>query len=206
MYFLLYLIPAIVAALLSNMAICVAQSRAPMARDQAAIAFIQNLGSQGLQTLQWPEPQRSMAFRQLFEANFEVPAMARFALGQYARSLDQRQQSQYIDLFREYAVMSTIQKLSNYRNTDFRVTGSRPYGGNILVTSQAVPGGGRQPVQIDWSVADHGGRYLVSDIFIDGVSMKIAYRDGFAGIIERNGGRPEALLAVLRQMIDPLRQ
>jgi len=116
--------------------------------------------------------------------------------------LDQRQHSQYTALFSEYAVKSSIQKLSNYKNMEFRITGSRPYGGDILVTSQAIPSGGQQLAEIDWIVKNYDGRYLVNDILIENVSMKIAYRDGFAGIIERNGGHPEALLAVLRQMID----
>ena len=197
-----YRIAVIVAALFSNMAVCFAESRGPVASDQAAVAFVQNLGSQGLQALQSPEPQRTAAFRQLFEANFDVPAISSFALGQYAQSFDPQQHSQYTALFRQYAVTSFIQKLSKYRNMDFRVTGSRPYGGNILVTSQAVPGGGQQPIEIDWNVTNDNRRYLISDIFIDGIGMKTAYRDGFTGIIERNGGRPEALLAALRQMTD----
>ena len=197
---LLYRIAVIVTLLFSNMTVCSAESRGQVAQDQAAVAFVQNLGSQGLQALQSPEPQRTAAFRQLFEANFDVPAISSFALGQYAQSFDPQQHSQYTALFRQYAVTSFIQKLSKYRNMDFRVTGSRPYGGNILVTSQAVPGGGQQPIEIDWSVTNYNRRYLISDVFIDGIGMKTAYRDGFTGIIERNGGRPEALLAALRQM------
>ncbi len=83
---------------------------------------------------------------------------------------------------------------------EFRVTGSRPYGGDMLVTSQAIRSGGQQSAEIDWIFKNYDKKYLISDIFIEGVSMRIAYRGGFAGIIERNGGRPEALLAVLRQM------
>jgi ABC-type transporter MlaC component len=197
-----YRIAVIVTLLFFNMAVCITESRGQIAQDQAAVAFVQNLGSQGLRALQSPEPQRTASFRQLFEANFDVPAISSFALGQYAQSLDQRQRSEYTALFRKYAVTSSMQKLSNYRNMDFRVTGSRPYGGDVLVTSQAVPGGGQRPIEIDWIVKNYNGRYLISDIFIGGIGMKTTYRDGFAGIIERNGGRPEALLAALRQMTD----
>jgi phospholipid transport system substrate-binding protein len=197
-----YRIAVTVTLLFSNIGVCFAESRGPAAQDQAAVAFVQNLGNQGLQALQLPEPRRTATFRELFEANFDVPGISSFALGQYAQSFDPQQRSQYTALFRQYAATSFIQKLSKYRNMDFHVTGSRPYGGNILITSQAVPGGGQQPIEIDWSVTNDNRRYLISDVFIDGIGMKITYRDGFTGIIERNGGRPEALLAALRQMTD----
>ena len=54
---------------------------------------------------------------------------------------------------------------------------------------------------IDWPVANQGGRYLVTDIILGGVSMKVTLRNEFAAIIQRNGGRPEALLAALRQQL-----
>ena len=54
-------------------------------------------------------------------------------------------------------------------------------------------------MEIDWHVADRGGRMLITDVFVDGVSMKVTQRQGFASIIQRNGGRADALLATLRQ-------
>jgi phospholipid transport system substrate-binding protein len=48
---------------------------------------------------------------------------------------------------------------------------------------------------------NNGGRYLITDVVVGGVSMKVTQRDEFAAIIQRNGGRPEALLAALRQQL-----
>ena len=47
--------------------------------------------------------------------------------------------------------------------------------------------------EIDWHVMNNGGRYLVTDVVVDGVSMKITQRSEFAAIIQRNGGRPRGL-------------
>jgi ABC-type transporter MlaC component len=44
-------------------------------------------------------------------------------------------------------------------------------------------------------------QYRVTDVNIGGMSMKVALRDQFASWIETNGGRVNALLAVMRQQI-----
>jgi phospholipid transport system substrate-binding protein len=56
-------------------------------------------------------------------------------------------------------------------------------------------------VQLDWYLTDSGGQYRITDVTVGGVSMKIALRNQFASWIENNGGRFNALLAVMRQQI-----
>jgi len=56
-------------------------------------------------------------------------------------------------------------------------------------------------VQVDWHLADNGGQYRVTDVAIGGISMKVALRDQFASWVANNGGRFNALLAVMRQQI-----
>jgi ABC-type transporter MlaC component len=45
------------------------------------------------------------------------------------------------------------------------------------------------------------GSYKVSDIVIDGLSMAANGRSQLEGVVERNGGRAQAILAVMRQQI-----
>jgi phospholipid transport system substrate-binding protein len=45
------------------------------------------------------------------------------------------------------------------------------------------------------------GRYKISDVSIDGVSMALVQRSEFAAIIQRNDGRVASLLATMREAI-----
>ncbi|MGH7058807.1 MAG: hypothetical protein ACREFH_00350 [Stellaceae bacterium] len=45
------------------------------------------------------------------------------------------------------------------------------------------------------------GAYRIADIVIDGFSMAASGRSEVAGVIERNGGQAQSVLAVLRQEI-----
>ncbi|HTQ33128.1 MAG TPA: ABC transporter substrate-binding protein [Stellaceae bacterium] len=165
-------------------------------------AFIGNLGDQGIQTLgtATPSAQRVARFRELFQADFDVNGIGRFAIGRYWRAFTPAQQQEFLQLFRDYTVQAYAEKLGQYGGSRFQVTGSEqaPSGDGVIVNSQVIRPNG-SPVQIDWHLAAEGGAYKVEDVYVDRVSMKVTQRDEFAKIIQNNGGQPSALLAVLRQ-------
>jgi MlaC protein len=60
-----------------------------------------------------------------------------------------------------------------------------------MVTSQIIRLQ-RPPIEVDWRLAESDGRYKISDVSIDGVSMALTQRSEFAAIVQRNGGRVAA--------------
>jgi phospholipid transport system substrate-binding protein len=166
-----------------------------------ATAFINNLGQQGLQVLgpSVPKPQRAARFRQILDSDFDLNEISRFVLGSAVRTMSPAAQQEFLPLFRDYLVQAYTARLGQYGGAPFHVTGSRPYGGETVVSSQVDRGG--SPIKIDWHVVDRGGRPLVTDVVVDGVSMKATHRQEFASIIQRNGGHPDALLPALRQQL-----
>ncbi|MGE3944127.1 MAG: phospholipid-binding protein MlaC [Alphaproteobacteria bacterium] len=171
------------------------------AAAQDATSFISSLGSHGLQALSpsLPRAQQEAHFRQLLESNFDLAGISRFVLGPYARSMSPAAQQQFEPLFRDYLTRVYVTRLSRYADAPFRVTGSRPWGGETVVTSQVYAGG--SPAELDWHVQNRNGRFLVTDVVVGGVSMKATQRSEFASIIQRNGGQPDVLVAVLRQQL-----
>ena len=176
------------------------------ASAQDATAFIQNLGTQGLQVLgpQVPPAQRAVRFRQLFEADFDIPGIARFVLGPNARRMGPEQQQEFMNLFREYIAQTYSDKLAPFGGSPFRVSGAREMGGETVVASRVERPGGK-PVELDWHVIDQGGRFLITDVFVEGVSMKVSERNRMAEILQRNGGNPQAVVAALRQELQQQR-
>src|SRR3977135_400344 len=80
-----------------------------------------------------------------------------------------------------------------------RGAGAGESGDETIVTSQVMRQG--SPAELQWHVANRGGRFVVTDVHVNGSSMKVSERDQLAGIIQRNGGRPDALLSVMRQQV-----
>jgi phospholipid transport system substrate-binding protein len=180
---------------------CVAASPRGAAAQDAA-SFISSLGARGLQALSpsVPEAQRVSGFRQLLENNFDLAGISRFVLGPYERTMTPPAQQQFVPLFRDYLAHVYVARLSRYADSPFRVTGTRPWGGETVVISQVSTGNG-SPVEIDWHVTNRNGRFLVTDVAVNGVSMKTTQRSEFASIIQRNGGEANALVAALRQQL-----
>jgi phospholipid transport system substrate-binding protein len=165
-------------------------------------AFVGNLGDEGIQTLgpNVPQQQRTARFNQLFQADFDVNGIGRFAIGRYWQAFTPEQQQEFLRLFQATTVEAYAEKLGQYRGAQFRVLGSEPAGDEVVVSSEVLCPSG-QPVHMDWHLIDEGGQYKVADVYVDQVSMKITQRDEFAKIIQNNGGQPNALLAVLRQQL-----
>jgi phospholipid transport system substrate-binding protein len=172
------------------------------AAAQDATSFIGDLGARGLQALSpsLSPAQQEARFRQLLDANFDIAGISRFVLGPYGRTMSPAARQQFEQLFRDYLAQVYTTRLRRYADAPFRATGSRPAGEETIVTSQVWTNGG-SPVGIDWTVTNQNGRYLVTDVIVDGVSMKTTQRSEFAAIIQRNGGQPDALLSVLRQQL-----
>jgi phospholipid transport system substrate-binding protein len=176
-----------------------AAPRSEAAPDPAA--FVNQLGSAGIDSIgpNVAPQQRIDRFRQLFQADFDVNEIARFALGRYWRTMSPEDRGEFMRLFTDYTVKAYADKLGQYGGAQLRVTGTEPYGDETVVHSQVSRTNG-SPIEMDWHVIpDQSGAYKVTDVFVDRVSMKATQRDEFAKIIQNNGGQPSALLAVLRQ-------
>jgi phospholipid transport system substrate-binding protein len=182
------------------LAVLAAAPRGTAAEDPRA--FVTTLGTRAIEVLgpAVPEQQRLARFRELFHNDFDIPAIGQFVLGRYWRTASPQEQQEFLNLFQEYIVQAYSARLGQYGGAPFRVTGSRPSGNEIVVTSEILRPGGA-PIQVDWFLVDQGGRLLITDVYVGGVSMKVTQRDEFASVIQRNGGQVGALLAQLRQKV-----
>ncbi len=67
------------------------------------------------------------------------------------------------------------------------------------MTSEIIRPNGAPPAKVDWRVTRADGAYKITDVVVEGVSMAVTQRSEFASVIQRNGGKVEGLLAMLRQ-------
>jgi phospholipid transport system substrate-binding protein len=187
-------------AFIVAIALCVGVPRAGAAAD--ATAFVSQLGSQAIQVLgpSVPVSERLARFRELFRNDFDVPGIGQFVLGRYWRVATPEEQQEFLGLFQEYIVEAYSARLGQYGGEPFRVTGSHGSGGEVVVTSQIVQKSGA-PIEVDWYLADQGGAFKITDVYVGGVSMKVTERDEFGAVIQRNGGQVGALVSQLRQKV-----
>jgi phospholipid transport system substrate-binding protein len=129
-----------------------------------------------------------------------VPGIGQFVLGRYWRTATPQEQQDFLALFQEYIVRAYSTRLAEYGGEPFRVTGSRPNGGETVVSSEIIRTNGSR-IAVDWYLIDRGASHKITDVYVGGVSMKVTQRDEFASVIQRNGGQVGALIAQLRQKL-----
>jgi phospholipid transport system substrate-binding protein len=173
----------------------------PATADTDPTEFIDTLGNQALDVLRDATSlhQKQTYFDQLFRQDFDLSGISRFVLGSYWRVASEPERQEFQRLF-EYRVMMTYgPRLADYRAEGLKVTGKRLDPGGLVVMSQIIRPRGAAPIPIDWRLSVCDGLYKISDIVVDGVSMAATQRSEFGQMIQRNGGRVENLLAMMRQ-------
>jgi phospholipid transport system substrate-binding protein len=173
----------------------------PVAAAPGPTTVIADLGNEAIKVL-GPnvDPQlRVTRFRQLFEEDFNIPAISRFVLGRYWRVATPEQQHEFIRLFTNYIALVYANQLAQYNGERLQVTGSRSAPDGQLVASEIIRSDGHPPARVEWLLSPQGGAYKVNDVIVEGISMAVTQRSEFASVIQRNGGQLQGLIAALRQ-------
>jgi len=181
-------------------ALWIATAEARPAQDpRAVVAYV---AAEGLAAADPRRPlqERVSRLRLLFSHYFDIGHIAAFALGRYRLLATPQELQQYNALYDTFTVLVYGDQLAKYAGAQVQITGDYPYGVETVVASEITrPGGGG--AKIDWSLVVRHGRWKVSDVVVGDVSMKASQRQYFSQWIESNGGRFDALLAVMRQQI-----
>jgi phospholipid transport system substrate-binding protein len=163
-------------------------------------AFIDNVGRRLVVVVENPsQAQRRVEFRRLFHKNFDVHGLSWFVLGRFTRVMTPAQQREFVGLFENYVIAIYSDRLAEYVSGGGapRVTGSRLDGDGLIVSS--VFSGKSGAIRVDWRLRPWHHTYKITDLVVGGVSMAANGRSELEGVAERNGGQPEAILAVMRQ-------
>jgi phospholipid transport system substrate-binding protein len=146
-----------------------------------------------------PVAERLARFRQLFQADFDGPGIARFVLGRYWRSASQQEQQEFLNLFEDYVVFVYGTRLSNFNGETFKVRGSRTDENSTIVSTDILSPSGEAPIKVDWRLVTDKGAFKINDVVIEGISMLVTQRSEFASIIQRHGGQIGELLTMMRE-------
>lgn len=173
----------------------------PSAAATDAVDFMRELWKRAIEVLsdKVSPAERQARFRELFQADFDGPGIARFVLGRYWRSASDEEQQEFLKLFQEYIVLVYSARLSGFGGEVFKIRGSRPDEDGVIVSTDIISPGGTAPLKVDWRLVTDSGRYKISDVVVEGVSMLVTQRSEFASVIQRHGGGVRGLLTLMRE-------
>jgi phospholipid transport system substrate-binding protein len=172
-----------------------------------AAAFINDFGHRAISSLTdkgLTDQQLVDRFRGLFREGFDVPYIARSALGRFWRRASAEEKKEYVPLFEDYIVEVYALQFRDYAGETFKATGGRSEDGITVVSSEVQRADG-PTTKVDWYVAKVDGKFKIQDVKIEGVSMITTHRDQFANEILQHNGEVSGLIEALRAKTASLR-
>ena len=139
---------------------------------------------------------REARFRDLLREGFDLPFIARFALGPNWRRATAEQRSDYLGVFGEYVVQTYSSRLGGYAGETMNIVAERRAGERDSVVETEIVRPNGPPVTAEWRVRVIDGEYRIIDIAIEGISMAVTKRSEFSAVIQSKG--IDGLIAALR--------
>ena len=140
---------------------------------------------------------REAAFREVLRNDFDLPYMARLALGTHWNEASEQQRVRFLAALETAEVRAyseRLGKLAGYTLTIDKVD-ARPNG--VWIVDSLLSQAGGQPIKLEWEVRDNGQGPRIADIKIAGVSMFLTKRAEFNSYILNTGGTVEPLVREL---------
>ena len=145
---------------------------------------------QALKTLEDPalkKPQnateRRAQLRKTAEAIFDYKETAKRALARHWAGRSPQEQEEFVALFADLLERSYMGKIEQYGGESISYVGDTVEGDLATVKTRIVTKT-RQEVPVDYRMLKSGGRWLVYDVIIEGVSLVGNYRNQFNRIIQ----------------------
>jgi phospholipid transport system substrate-binding protein len=166
--------------------------------------FIQDLGDQTISVIadkSISQEQRTKKYEDLLRSAFDLQTIGHFVIGRAWNTATPEQQQEYMKLFEQLVIKIYGDRLNFYSGESFHVKSVHQEDKDIVVGSEIDHPGGAQPTLVDWRVRQNGSKLAIVDVIIAGVSQSVTQRQEYSSIIQRDGGKIDGLLDVMRQRV-----
>lgn len=188
---------AITAALLAGHAVADARSH-PAARAvrvtlEAAEDAVAGEGTRN---------EKLIALRAIARTLFDTEAMGRVALGDVLTEQPIESRQAFYALYDEFVVRAYLQKLLFFRNPRFGFAPTEERGDDVLVRTRIRTD--KDDYFVDYVLAERDGRWLATDIMVEGVSLSRNHGEQFRSLLRHESF--DELLERMRRKVDRQRQ
>ena len=135
-------------------------------------------------------------FEEIFSKYADVPLIARKALGPTWRGASKAQRSAYVTAFRGYMARYYGKRFEEFLGSEIIVSNSRKTSGGFLVGSNIILKDGSS-YQAQWHVIDARGKYLMYNLFLEGVSVLSDVRVQIGSMLDKRAGSIDRLIEYL---------
>jgi phospholipid transport system substrate-binding protein len=180
---------------------------APAPAEKAIFDFVDRLlaASTALLSTAWDSEERARQdCRKLLEWAFDVPSMARYALGDAWAKASERERAAFRASFETLIVNHFVRQMRSDPKRTFAFIGYKEEAKDrvLAVVRTIVP---ERPDQIWWwrLRAEPEGTWRVVDLIVEGRSVLLSEREEYARILEANNGSIGAVVEFIKRRAGP---
>lgn len=169
------------------------RAQAATAAQQAeASAFVEGLAARAFGVLRDKSLSREAGrarFRELLRENFAVDQVGMRIIRKHRAGLTPKQLEAYKAALPDFIVNTYSGRLYDFADSKVTVVRQVPRGsrGDVDVYSRVTDPRGGKPIDAIWSVSQSSGRWLVTNLTVNGVNVALTQEADFDSYIQRNG-------------------
>jgi phospholipid transport system substrate-binding protein len=148
--------------------------------------------------------EKQTRFRAMFTTYFDLPAIGRFVLGRYARTVKPEDLASFQPLFEDVIVYTWSRRFSEYNGQTLKVGASTPDGEEGSIVKSTIVGNAGENYAVDWRLRKRPDGWKIVDVIVAGVSMAITYRQEYTTLIAQQGGF-QGLVAQLQKQVGEMK-
>ena len=139
---------------------------------EAATAFVETAADELLTLIKSSKPieTKQSEFKTLIEKYVAFRDVARIALGQDWKAINDEQRNRYVDAFLEFLSTTYARRFDEYGGEKLEMIESQDAGRKGVMVKTRIIGrpGGAEPVAVDWRIMDRNGPLQLFDIYVEG--------------------------------------
>lgn len=136
--------------------------------------------------------ERQAAILGVLQSRFDMPAMARAALGTHWNTATEQERARFLKAVATAEAKAYSERFGQYGGQTLTIGKVTPRKDAVIVDSRLNQTSG-QPIKLEWEV--RGDR--ITDVKVEGVSMVMTRRSDFNSYIQNHGGKVEPLVSEL---------
>jgi phospholipid transport system substrate-binding protein len=134
----------------------------------------------------------------------DFPYIARQVMGKYFRRASDEERDRFADVFKTTLLRTYAKSISGFelRNYDIQVPGSESPEPDKQVVSVNMKAANGQTYTLVYYMLRQNGRWTLVNVMVDGINLRITFRNQFSDLYERNRSMSATIEAWAEQMQD----
>jgi phospholipid transport system substrate-binding protein len=147
---------------------------------------------------------RNAALTPVVAQTYDLPTVTQNSVGFLWSTLPAAQQQKLIELFGQFTTTSYATQFTSFGGESFTVSPTeKPLGAGFIIQTKLIPGGGGDPVELDYVVHNTAQGWRITDVLLNGTISQVAlHASDFASSV--SSGDASRLVTALQTRIATL--